>query len=86
MSHPVDSMMFISPAMAVTLLPFALAFEGHHVATSPLVFGGSFQTAMTSLAWVALGSALAFCLMLSEYVLVSHTNRWAACRACLLAV
>lgn len=68
-SHPSDSMIFISPSMAVSLLPLALGLEAEHLAHSPEVWS------LATLFWICIGSFLAFALTLSEFLIVSKTNR-----------
>ena len=74
LTHPVDTVYHVAPCMAVTLLPFAIAIEGKEVMQSELLFAGGIDAAMNTLIMIFLGACLAFCLTLSEFLLVSHTS------------
>ncbi|EDQ91230.1 uncharacterized protein MONBRDRAFT_36149 [Monosiga brevicollis MX1] len=66
-------MAFVAPCMAITLVPFAIMFEGAKLLRSPLLFS-QLSTTLVSLFWVAFGAVLAFGLTLSEFWLVKHTS------------
>jgi len=75
LSNPVDMVFHVQPVMIVTLLPFAVGFEG--VSLSSSVVG--FRYSSSSLLWetlslVAGGGVLAFLMEMSEYLLVSFTS------------
>eukprot|EP00045_Choanoeca_perplexa_P017642 m.260624 g.260624 ORF g.260624 m.260624 type:complete len:353 (+) comp17591_c0_seq16:79-1137(+) len=73
LKHPVDTMAYVAPCLSLTLLPFALYFEGRAFFSSPLLFG-PFGTALVSIFWIFFGAFLAFFLTLSEFLLVQHTS------------
>ncbi|EGD81057.1 hypothetical protein PTSG_11000 [Salpingoeca rosetta] len=73
LKHPVDTMAFVMPCIAVTLFPFALYFEGHELLATHLLFGAHAATSAT-LWWLLFGALLAFFLTLSEFLLVSNTS------------
>ena len=60
--------------MAFTLLPFALASEGEKVTHNPMLFGGDPYTATFTLVAILMGTVLAFCLTVSEFLLVEFAG------------
>eukprot|EP00053_Salpingoeca_punica_P011539 m.102742 g.102742 ORF g.102742 m.102742 type:complete len:372 (+) comp15700_c0_seq2:600-1715(+) len=74
LTHPIDTIFHVAPWMTVTLLPFAVALEGDRLMKSELLLQGSMEQALMTLLAVVVGSCLAFGLVLSEFLLVSHTS------------
>eukprot|EP00038_Savillea_parva_P013162 m.209280 g.209280 ORF g.209280 m.209280 type:complete len:398 (+) comp24531_c0_seq1:281-1474(+) len=69
----IDTLFHIAPTMAVTLFPFAMASESERIARSPMLFGSP-DVAMTTLLAVLMGTVLAFCLTISEFLLVEYAG------------
>eukprot|EP00055_Hartaetosiga_balthica_P005894 m.17944 g.17944 ORF g.17944 m.17944 type:complete len:438 (+) comp4865_c0_seq1:140-1453(+) len=69
--HPVDTMSYITPCIALTLLPFSIYFEGEELGKTHLF---SHAHIMETLMWLLFGAGFAFFLTLSEFLLVSTTS------------
>eukprot|EP00051_Salpingoeca_urceolata_P029966 m.491581 g.491581 ORF g.491581 m.491581 type:complete len:373 (-) comp30349_c0_seq1:147-1265(-) len=73
LTHPVDTVFYVAPAMALTLFPFALALEARELVAAKQ-FDGTFKLLMVTIGTVLFGAVLAFCLTFSEFLLVSKTS------------
>lgn len=73
----VDTLYYIAPCMAITLAPFALWNEAAALSDSQKLFHGTQSVAVMTVVSVLLGACLAFCLTLSEFLLVKYAGRWA---------
>eukprot|EP00049_Salpingoeca_infusionum_P026105 m.23770 g.23770 ORF g.23770 m.23770 type:complete len:367 (-) comp8528_c0_seq2:942-2042(-) len=69
--HPIDTMAYVTPCMALVLLPFFLYFEGHEVQQTPLL---KWHLLFETICWVLFGAFLAFFLTFAEFSLVNHTS------------
>ncbi|XP_046440117.1 solute carrier family 35 member C2-like [Daphnia pulex] len=75
LANPIDMMYHIQPWMIVTLLPFAMAFEGLSLAMTKDVFRfvDTYHLFIV-LGEVLVGAVIAFFMELTEYLLVSYTS------------
>ena len=75
LSHPADSLYHVTPAMAMSMLPFSAAYEGIPFFSSPLLFRGeSLAPAFVSLLLIMMGGVLAAGLHASEFMLINLTS------------
>lgn len=75
LANPIDMMYHIQPWMIVTLLPFAMAFEGLSLAMTKDVFRFiDTYHLFVVLGEVLVGAVIAFFMELTEYLLVSYTS------------
>lgn len=70
----VDTLYYIAPCMAITLAPFALWNEAAALSDSQKLFHGTQDVAVMTVMSVLLGACLAFCLTLSEFLLVKYAG------------
>eukprot|EP00043_Microstomoeca_roanoka_P000201 m.27170 g.27170 ORF g.27170 m.27170 type:complete len:430 (-) comp10181_c0_seq1:46-1335(-) len=71
LKHPIDTMAYVMPCVALALFPFAMYFEGKEIADTHLLSG---QHLLPTVWWLVFGALLAFFLTLSEFLLVSSTS------------
>lgn len=75
LSNPVDMIFHIQPAMIIALVPLAVNVEGISVISTEKFFrSDDFQQIMSNISLVLLPSFIAFCLELSELLVVAHTS------------
>lgn len=75
LSNPLDMVFHVQPIMIVTLLPFAIAFEGVGISSSVAVFRYSnLDQLIQILILVSAGGALAFLMEVAEFMLVTFTS------------
>lgn len=70
----VDTLYYVAPCMTITLLPFAIFAEGPKLIVSPMLFHASHDVAFMTIISVLLGACLAFCLTISEFLLVEYAG------------
>eukprot|EP00040_Diaphanoeca_grandis_P016336 m.84250 g.84250 ORF g.84250 m.84250 type:complete len:378 (+) comp25727_c0_seq1:172-1305(+) len=70
----VDSLYYVAPCMAISLLPFAVFKEGHALIHSDLLFAAPPDIAFLTSAYIFAGAALAFFLTLSEFLVVEYAG------------
>ncbi|XP_064096958.1 solute carrier family 35 member C2-like isoform X1 [Macrobrachium nipponense] len=75
LSNPIDMVYHIQPWMTVSLLPLAIIMEGTSIAASE--YGFRFKVSSEAMyMWgrVMFGAVLAFCMEVSEYLVVCYTS------------
>eukprot|EP00039_Didymoeca_costata_P008195 m.108960 g.108960 ORF g.108960 m.108960 type:complete len:405 (+) comp13988_c0_seq1:299-1513(+) len=70
-SGTVDTLYHVAPCMALTLFPFAIALESRGISQSEQLGADIW---LTTVAIVLFGACIAFCLTLSEFLLVSFAG------------
>jgi len=75
LSNPVDMIFHVQPLMIISLLPFAIGFEGTRVSSSLLLFRfKEVSVLFQTLGLVSVGGAIAFLMELGEFLLLAHTS------------
>jgi solute carrier family 35, member C2 len=74
-SGTVDTLYYVAPCMAITLLPFAVGIEGKALLEEPLLFKAETSSiVLGTLGYVFGGAFIAFMLTFSEFLLVSFAG------------
>jgi len=75
LGNPVDMIFHVQPLMILTLLPFAVGFEGTRVSSSLLLFRyEEFTVFLQTMGLVVLGGLIAFLMEVGEFLLLAHTS------------
>lgn len=73
--NPIDMVYHMQPWMIVAIVPFTIGFEGHRLVDGWLAIGDVATNDVVMMCVKVIGGALiAFCMELSEFLVVSFTS------------
>lgn len=75
LGNPIDMIFHVQPLMIITLLPFAVGFEGTRVSSSLQLFRyEEFSVFLETMGLVVVGGVIAFLMEVGEFMLLANTS------------
>ncbi|VDL76751.1 unnamed protein product [Nippostrongylus brasiliensis] len=74
LSHPLDMVAHVQPWMLIPIVPLIILFEGQELSYSTVLYYNGHYAPMQVAVLVICGGLLAFCMEMSEYLLLVYTS------------
>ncbi|VDO95352.1 unnamed protein product [Heligmosomoides polygyrus] len=74
LNHPLDMVAHVQPWMLIPIVPLIIVFEGAELSYDTVLYYNGHYAPMQVAMLIACGGLLAFCMELSEYLLLVNTS------------